>query len=228
MSEKDVLYRILADRPIAFHPDIAKAVGNLAAGVFLSQLLYWSGKEKSGDGWIYKTQDEWFEETSLTRKPQETARNILRKLRLINEKRKGVPAKLYYQLNFAELFKLLEKYYESQDALLVQSRMPKGGNLKDRSNGANQNALVVQSRMHRRDNLSIAEITTENTTEITRSKITEIIENSIKGARPETKKDLTDYLFGKTSELKTEMGKKAFALIKNRLGNLKPLGETAG
>ncbi|MFH1628684.1 MAG: hypothetical protein ABIE47_08170 [Pseudomonadota bacterium] len=39
---------------------------SLDAALFLSQLLYWSDKGKSEDGWIYKTYREWQEETCLT------------------------------------------------------------------------------------------------------------------------------------------------------------------
>lgn len=40
-------------------------MGGLERGLFLSQLLYWSGRAGE-DGWFYKTFDEWQEEICLT------------------------------------------------------------------------------------------------------------------------------------------------------------------
>jgi len=81
---KELLQQLLA-QPIAFHPALARAAGGAAAGLFLSQLFYWSGKGKHADGWIYKDADEWERETCLTRAEQRTARNALRGKGLIEE-----------------------------------------------------------------------------------------------------------------------------------------------
>ncbi len=43
---------ILTDRPVAYHPAIAEAVGSATAGIFLSQLLYWTPRAQDKDGWI--------------------------------------------------------------------------------------------------------------------------------------------------------------------------------
>ena len=82
---------ILTDRPIAYHAVLAKAVGSANAGIFLSQLLYWTPRAHDKDGWIYKTQQDIYEETALTRREQETARRRLRTAKVLEEKRAGVP-----------------------------------------------------------------------------------------------------------------------------------------
>lgn len=41
--------------------------GSLGAGLFLSQLLYWSGKTTNSDGWIFKTYAEWQDELTLSK-----------------------------------------------------------------------------------------------------------------------------------------------------------------
>ena len=48
----------LLDRPIAFHRVFVTITGSLAAGVMLSQALYWSRRTKDPEGWFYKTQPE--------------------------------------------------------------------------------------------------------------------------------------------------------------------------
>jgi len=114
MSEKEILWSILQDRPVAYHPDLARAVKSVSAGIFLSQLLYWYGKQANNDGWIYKTQAEMEEETGLTRREQETARRILKERRIIEEKREGLPARIYYKINFDMLCEIMKEYYENK------------------------------------------------------------------------------------------------------------------
>ena len=108
---KRIVMNLLADRPIAYHPDIARVSGGAKAGIFLSQLLYWSDKGKRDDGYIWKTQEDWENETALTRREQETARRILKSKGLLDEKLRGVPAKLYYKINTDVLYAMLENLY---------------------------------------------------------------------------------------------------------------------
>ncbi len=79
------LLRTLLTRPIAFHPALARAAGSAAAGLFLSQLLYWSNRGRNEDGWIWKHAREWEEETCLTLDEQKTARKKLREAGLVEE-----------------------------------------------------------------------------------------------------------------------------------------------
>jgi len=102
----------LLDRPIAFHRAFARLAGSVHAGILLSQAVYWSGRTSDPAGWFYKTQSEWEEETCLTRREQETARGLLRRLMhqnapLWREERRGVPARMFYQVNFEVLGGLL-------------------------------------------------------------------------------------------------------------------------
>lgn len=92
-----------AERPIAFYPAFARIGGSVNAGVFLSQLFFWTGKGKKADGWIYKTRDEWTEETTLSRYEQEHARKLLRERGLIEERYAGIPRQLYYRLDMDRL-----------------------------------------------------------------------------------------------------------------------------
>ncbi len=62
----------------------------------LSQAIYWTPRTKDPEGWFYKSQKEWEEETGLTRSEQEIARKQLKQTGFWQEKLKGVPATLYY------------------------------------------------------------------------------------------------------------------------------------
>ncbi len=86
-------------RPVAYYPELSHITGGVKETLFLCQLLYWNGKQNDSGGWIYKTQQEMFEETGLTRREQETARRNLKKKGFIEETLKGVPAKLHYRVD---------------------------------------------------------------------------------------------------------------------------------
>ena len=91
MLEKNALITILGS-PVAYYSVFARILGGIEAGVFASQFFYWYGKGHNPEGWIYKTQDEIFQETGLTRRNQETGRKRLCHLKVLEEKRMGVPS----------------------------------------------------------------------------------------------------------------------------------------
>ncbi len=105
---------LLLQRPIAYHPIFSKISGNHTAGLMLSQIFYWTKiidmTEPTREGWFYKTREEWHTELLLTRKEQETARRRLKTIGLIEEKKAGIPAKLYFRLNKTKLLELLNAY----------------------------------------------------------------------------------------------------------------------
>lgn len=60
----------LLDRPIAFQRSFIRLDIGVTAALFLSQMTYWTNRSDD-DGWVYKTQEEWEEETGLSRYEQE-------------------------------------------------------------------------------------------------------------------------------------------------------------
>lgn len=101
-------YDFIPDRPIAFNRDFVKLGIGITGALLLSQAVYWCKRTNDNDGWFYKTADEWQEETGMTRNEQETARRRLRDLGILEEKRAGLPAKLYYRINTNKLVELLK------------------------------------------------------------------------------------------------------------------------
>lgn len=92
----------ILQRPIAFHRVFVPLAG-VTGALFLSQLLYWSDRGSEESGWIYKTQTEWTDETGLTRREQEFARRQLREAGVLEERYSGLPARLYYRIDFDAL-----------------------------------------------------------------------------------------------------------------------------
>lgn len=97
--------RAMADRPVVFYAAFGRIAGGAANGLFLAQAWYWSARTQ--DGWFWKTRDAWERETTLTRREQERARARLRALGLLQEERRGVPARMYYRIDGDRLAELL-------------------------------------------------------------------------------------------------------------------------
>ncbi len=104
-----------AGRPIAYYPEFAKALKSVNATIFLCQLLYWKGKGKKKNGWIYKSRKEMEEETALSRREQDTARRILKTAGILKEKLAGVPATVHYKINTDKLNEIVETYLEQKE-----------------------------------------------------------------------------------------------------------------
>lgn len=97
----------LLDRPISYNPAFKKITGRTSAAVWLSQQWYWAKRTKDPNGWVYKSAKECTEETGLTDNEQHTARMICKKLGVIEEKLKGVPATMHYRIVKEKIYELL-------------------------------------------------------------------------------------------------------------------------
>ena len=104
------------DRPIAFHRAFIELGVGVTGALLLSQALYWSKRTKHADKWFYKTQKEWTEETGMSRREIDTARKKLRQLNILEEKKQGVPCKVFYRINEANLVGALENIFESVES----------------------------------------------------------------------------------------------------------------
>ena len=91
------------DRPIAFQRVFVALGAGITGALLLSQAVYWSRRSGDDTGWFFKTQVEWEEETGLTRREQEGARSRLQSMGLLCEERRGIPAKLFYRVDFEAL-----------------------------------------------------------------------------------------------------------------------------
>ena len=155
--------------PIAFHRCLAQLAGSVTSGLMLSQAVYWTDRTKDPEGWFWKTQDEWYEETMLSRKEQESARRRLREIAfqgksLWQEQLRGVPAKLYYRVDIDILECLLRADQYAQNG---QSSMPQ------------TDILESPKGAYKNDQKGHTLIGTETTTEITSETTAEsVVESS--------------------------------------------------
>jgi hypothetical protein len=166
---KAIIAGLLADKPVAYHPDIAKMLKSTTACIFISQLLYWTGRGQDSE-WVYKTQAEWYDETGLSRKEQETARKKLRDTKILLEDRRGQPARLYYRVDFDRLAECLSEYYSNIKN--PDPNPPKPSNIEDESKhssmpeSGNLECPKGANLIARKSHTIYTENTTENTTNI--------------------------------------------------------------
>lgn len=90
-------------RPVAYYPSLARLLGGVKEAVFLSQFIYWTGREKSQDGWIFKSSDEVELETGLSYREQLTARKRLKSLGILKERYARLEHILYFKIDFDAL-----------------------------------------------------------------------------------------------------------------------------
>ncbi len=101
MTNADLL-RLTGEQPIAFHRCFARCFG-VNAGLLLGYLLKWRGANDE----VYRTEKQIENDTCLTPDRQSYARKILKKHNVLQTRRKGIPAQLYYSINMDALVQAL-------------------------------------------------------------------------------------------------------------------------
>ncbi len=128
---KDALTMLLEDRVVAYRPMLARIFGGPGAAVFLSQLLHWTGKETGKEGWIWKNQKEWEEETGMNVNVQRTARRQLKKHGVLLEKKDRIKHETYYKLDRDIFISKIREYFAPKQEKEVRgsiSLLPEIGN----------------------------------------------------------------------------------------------------
>lgn len=179
-------------RPVAYFPAIARIVG-VKECVFLCQLLYWS--DKAEKGWIYKTQEEFTNETGLSRAEQETARRNLKKMGLLDERHQRLLHRMFYRVNLDKL----DEVWSSPNAGTSHSGKQELA-LGDGDNPAPAEGVNPHSSLD-------AETTTENTTRAP--------------ATPRPRNELFDVLCEIEGSTVSEIGRKGGGRIAGALRDIK-------
>lgn len=85
-------------RAIAYHPKMAKFLGSVNASILFSQLFYWQERTDNELG-VFKTAEEWEEETGLTYREQATARKALRERGFLHETHQRLQHRMFFRLD---------------------------------------------------------------------------------------------------------------------------------
>jgi hypothetical protein len=87
------------DIPVSFHRCLVPVAGGVTPALMLSQAIWTSQTlDPSAGGWFIRSQEQWTQETGLSRWEQETARRALRRAGLLEERRVGMPARLWFRV----------------------------------------------------------------------------------------------------------------------------------
>jgi len=110
------------DLPITFHRCFVGVTGSVTAALMLSQAMAWTDAlAPEVDGWFSQCQSEWTEETGLSRWEQETARRVLRNCGFLEERKMGIPARLWFRVNRPRLAAALREMSERRDKSRLSS-----------------------------------------------------------------------------------------------------------
>ena len=94
----DLLLEVF-DIPVSFHRCLVPVAGGVTSALMLSQAIWTTQTlEPSAGGWFIRSQEQWTQETGLSRWEQETARRALRRAGLLEERRVGMPARLWFRV----------------------------------------------------------------------------------------------------------------------------------
>lgn len=127
-SQLNPLTRALLDahggeRVVVIRPSLVRALkGNGNAALVLCQFIYWSKRTEDPDGWFFDSQAQLEEQTGLGADAQLRARKVLKGVGLIEEKRKGVPAKLYYRVNLERVAEVITEHYTPRKPTTKKAR----------------------------------------------------------------------------------------------------------
>ncbi len=65
---------------IPISTELVRLTGDYNTAALLTQLIYWQGKQKDLDGWIYKTYEQWEKEIALSK--FQTSRSVKTLIRM--------------------------------------------------------------------------------------------------------------------------------------------------
>ncbi|MBW5802022.1 hypothetical protein IM870_17995 [Halomonas elongata] len=135
----------LLGRPVAYQPVFTQLPGvSVQGAIFLSQALFLCNTPTAQrrDGWFWKEQqgahDSWEAETGMSAKQQQTARRQLVAIGVLEEVRKGVPAKTWYRVNCDRLAEQLAEALSDDKPQEQAAKPATGQNLPSGETGNSQ------------------------------------------------------------------------------------------
>ena len=124
--QQNRLYRLLGrESPKPVHPKLALIFGYPLA-LIINQLLFWDGVGARKDGYIFKTEEDFIKEIGTSSAQQRLAIIKGKSYGFLDVKRKGVPAKRHYKLDFNILVDVIIQEAEIKGIVLSKSHFEYG------------------------------------------------------------------------------------------------------
>jgi hypothetical protein len=148
--------------PVAYHPMLSRFLKSVNAAIFFGQLRYWSDRTDNKLG-VYKTSEEWTQETGLSYREQATARKILTDAGFVVETNKRLEHRLYFLIDW-DAFNAEFEAWEMQNRPTTVVNFP---DCDKRNSPNDENA--IRGIANRRSSIE-TETTTETTADIPSAK----------------------------------------------------------
>lgn len=103
---------------LAFHPRLVGLTGGVTSALMLSQSLYWTRimaeRQAQSDGWFWKTRGDWRSEIGISRHEQDSARRRLTEAGFWQERRIGMPARMWYRVDLDALARTIDNDFSGR------------------------------------------------------------------------------------------------------------------
>ncbi|AXF52959.1 MAG: putative DNA replication protein [Caudoviricetes sp.] len=155
-------------RAVAYYPRLSRFFGSVNASIFFAQLHYWQSRSSDELG-VFKTADEWTEETGLSYREQATARKILAEMGVLHEENKRLQHRIYYRLDLdavdQQFDQWIDKNSPNDENAFREMRNAQLGNCGKRNSRDAENAIggVRKTQVGNKEEIT-AEITAEKKT----------------------------------------------------------------
>lgn len=161
---------------------------DIKAALLLSQIVYWSDKGGRGDGWFYKSADEWKAELGLTR--GEVTRATKRLAPWVSTKlaRANAAPTLHYSVDMEKLTAALVKLLETEPAPAAKGQSAPAPILTKQQNRFSQNSKIELDETAKSDLNKTAKTLTKTTQNLP-PEIKAERESGEKPARPPSQND---------------------------------------
>jgi hypothetical protein len=163
-SHRQQIKDMLPNRVVGYSPDLARMVGGATVGLFLSQLLFLSDKGANPEGWVYKSEAEMTQETSLSKREQQTARRKLLSLGVIAIMRGGWKNTYHFKVIWEKLYQVITGSKRPQNVSTEKSESVQNVPTEPGQNVATQ-AVEWQQNVSTKWKQNVATLYRENSTE---------------------------------------------------------------
>ena len=125
-------------RAVAYYPRLSKFFGSVNASILFSQLFYWHARTDDERG-VFKSAEQWTEETGLSYREQATARRILVERGFLVETQKRLQHRVYYKLDLVAVDTAFDAWDAAQNSPNDENALPER---RKRSSGTTKTQFV--------------------------------------------------------------------------------------
>ena len=147
--DDDALVAELLGPVLPFHRALTMLTADVNAALFLSRALYCVRRilRQSPNAWFQTSTAQWQADAGFSRREQETARNSLRRLGIIEEMHKGIPPRRWARVDIGRLIELLSEASAGGKSELAQLHKTgkQGCGIPTNSIGANRQTSMWDS-----------------------------------------------------------------------------------